>query len=654
MSEYSLSENRVNYAPPRAAIPTSGNGEGQNKGMRPEQGSSPSPLRSAEAFDNYCSQVQSRLAEHAAQRTHFLQAAFERLTRLLHTARDVEDSTLYNELWQHRVAVRELLEALSQFGASAVAAPAAPVSAPPAAINPGLAESGPASEKSASGPTAPTPPISISPKITNESAPSAPPGPAYPTLPLPAKPLPLQSGSANGHNLRDLETEEERSAPPAPYESAPRPLRHPVRPLIDIETDAVNLRDQLRAWIVGVSLRTENGNLNVPNCLRLRAFACRQRRLEEEAGDTEVAEVTELSKDIVDILDRAGDEEYTVALDYDVEPLPTAFQWGELAERYEETAKAEEAFEWWIANRAILSVADVQNLAESVAAIQQRFNRLLFRIGARDPFQQQLFDDLRYWAKEAQCYLYSLRPKVPIAELIEKALTIDEAWEQAREPVRAMDERQQSVDAVVDLVAAPGFGANEADDEARLQAALLHCKELRIPASDRRLRDALLPWAAFLENNENFRELLREINLEWERRQDIGRAEAIEEEPSGALDELKAELEAVREVTRGKRCLLLGGTCREENRRKIEEALQLSELVWPSTKPSDPLAKFDTELRHSDIVALLTRFSRKEWKNAQDICARDGKKFVHLTTGYGVSQVVRHFYNQIAPQKSSG
>ena len=96
--------------------------------------------------------------------------------------------------------------------------------------------------------------------------------------------------------------------------------------------------------------------------------------------------------------------------------------------------------------------------------------------------------------------------------------------------------------------------------------------------------------------------MLREINLEWERRQEIGRPEAVEEEPSGALDELAAELEAVREVTRGKRCLLLGGTCREENRRKIEEALQLSELVWPSTKPSDPLSKFDTELRHSDIV----------------------------------------------------
>ena len=461
----------------------------QTKGARPEQGSSPSPLRSAEAFDSYCVQVQSRLAEHAAQRIHFLQSAFERLTRLLHTARDVEDTSLYNELWQHRVAVRELLEALTQVGSSvtAVAASAASSSAsaavstslPASGLN--LADGGLAGNKAAS--SAPLYSPASSPATADKTSPdktgldktgsdaaASAPGTTYPGVPLPAKSLPHPSGAANGHAQRDPDMDEndERSSPNSRdynrdsqydnrMEPAPRPLRHPVRPLMDIETDAAELRKQLRDWANRFPLRTASGNLHVPNCLRLRAMACRQRRLEEEAGDTEVEEVTELSKDIVDILDRAGDEEYTVALDYDVEPPPTAFQWGELAERYDETATAEEAFEWWVANRAILSVSDVQQLAESVAAIQQRFNRLLFRIGARDPFQQQLFDDLRVWAKEAQCYLYSLRPKVPIAELIEKAQMIDEAWEQAREPVRALEERQQSVDAVVDMVAAPGF-----------------------------------------------------------------------------------------------------------------------------------------------------------------------------------------------------
>src|SRR5579871_4778077 len=71
-----------------------------------------SPLRSAETFDSYCTHVQKRLAAHAAQRMHFLQAAYERLTLLLQAAHDVEDPALTQELSQHRNAARELLEAV--------------------------------------------------------------------------------------------------------------------------------------------------------------------------------------------------------------------------------------------------------------------------------------------------------------------------------------------------------------------------------------------------------------------------------------------------------------------------------------------------------------------------------------------------------------
>ena len=413
------------------------------------------------------------------------------------------------------------------------------------------------------------------------------------------------------------------------------------------------MREELSVWGKTHPLQLPSKELHIPNCLRLRAICCRQRRLEEEAGDGEIQEVLDLGEDIEKMLDDAGDQEYTVALDYEIEPMPTAYQWGELAERYDDMALAFEAFIWWNQHWTELTVSEVQPLAEAVAAIQQRFNRLLFRIGARDPFQQMLFDDLRVWAREAQCYLHSLRPKVPIAELIERAGGLDEAWEQARQPVAALSHRQVAIDNVLKMVQEPDFGQHGDEDEEALRAALLRCREFKIPASERSLRDALLPWASLLETDERFKDYVREIHLEWERRQEADRAEDLEEEPHNAMDDLKTELSAVLQVTRGKRLLILGGTCREENRRKIEEALQLSELVWPSTKPSDPLAKFDTELRHSDIVALLTRFSRKEWKNAQDICAQTSKPFVHLTTGYGVAQVVRHFYKQIAPQGAS-
>ena len=410
------------------------------------------------------------------------------------------------------------------------------------------------------------------------------------------------------------------------------------------------MRAELKTWNNSQPLMNKHGGLYIPNCLLLRAVACRQRRLEEEAGDTEVAEVTELRDDIIDLLDSANDQDYTVALDDEIDPKPTAYQWGEMAERYEEMARGQEAFEWWQKHRNVLSVTDIQPLAEAIAAIQQRFNRILFRVGARDPFQQALFDELRVWAREAQCFLQSLRPKVPTAELVERACTLEAAWDQAREVVLEEERRGLTVDRVIEMVADTDFGSAVEEDEERLREAVWECRQHRIPASDRRLRDALLPWAAFLEGDDRFRDVLREINLEWERRQDQGRPEEAAEAADTSVDSALPELEAVRNITRGKRCLMLGGTCREENRRKIEDALELKELVWPSTKPSDPLSKYDTDLRHSEIVALLTRFSRKEWKNAQDICARDGKKFVHLTSGYGVAQVIRHFYTQLCPE----
>jgi hypothetical protein len=354
------------------------------------------PLRSAEAFETYCHHVQARLAEHALRRRSFLQNAYDRLTQLLHAARAVEDNALYNELWQVRLATRELLEALKH----------------------------------------------LSPSENS----------GWQTVPPPGKPTPMPT--SNGHRSpggdrseaadnaaiggRDTLTHSPLFVPGGPggqavVSAAPRLPRRPVRPLDDIEADAKRLREQIAEWKEQHPLQCESGSLNVPNCLRLRGWICRLRRLEEEAGDTEVVEVTEAIDDIVALLDTIGDEEYTVALDDELSPPPTAFQWGELGERYEETARAQEAFDWWYAHQAMLPNPAVQPVAEAVAAVQQRFNRLLFRIGARDPFQQRLFDSLRAWARESQCYLHSLRPKVPIAELIERASTLEGAWQNARD-----------------------------------------------------------------------------------------------------------------------------------------------------------------------------------------------------------------------------
>lgn len=349
-------------------------------------GSPTSPLRSPEAFEAYCLQVEAQLAARAAQRRQFLHDAYERLIAMLRAARAVEDRALIQEIREHCLTVRQLL------------GPGAPPE-PQHALGP--------SDSALFANTKRTPGAAYP---FHEAVTTAYPGSVHAAV--------FQGGQAA----------------PADHSAQARIPRRAVRPISDIETDAAALREEIDDWSKRWPLQDEAGSLIAANCLRLRTIACRCRRLEAEAGDTSIAELGELDRSVRSLLEAADDRNYTVALDASLDPPPTAYQWGELADRYGEMAQAQEAFLWW-RSQSQLVVADIQPLAESVAAIQQRFNRLLFRLGARDPFQQQLFDDLRAWAREAQCYLHSLRPKVPIAELVDRAATLEAAWQGARHAV---------------------------------------------------------------------------------------------------------------------------------------------------------------------------------------------------------------------------
>ncbi len=560
----------------------------------PSPRSEGSPLRSQEAFDAYCLQVQNRLAEYAVQRNHFLRSAYERLTRLLQTARAVEDNTLYNELWQVRVAVRELLESLSQSAPQGAGANWATVQQ--------------IQQRPAVSPQAAAPVFTAEISQPRQLA------------------MPVISAPASG--LSQIASQPSVFAP-RPEDPAARLPRQPMRPLVDIEADAIRMREELKTWIVENPVKRENGELHIPNALRLRAIACRMRRLEEEGGDTEIAEVTELKTDLERIREEGGDEEYTVTLQYDIEPRPTAFQWGELAERHEETARAQEAFEWWVENRERLTVQDVQPLAEAVAAIQQRFNRLLFRINARDPFQQKLFDDLRVWAREAQCYLFSLRPKVPIAELVDKASRLDAAWDQARAPLAAAEGRGQAVEHLVELTEDPCFGENFAEDSEKLAEAVLQTKQAGTPASDPRLRASLLPWSAMLEGDDRFRDTVREIQLDWEGRLRANRLDPAPVDDAESLKEIADLLQEALTVTRNQRVLILGDLKSDAGMARLREVFDC-EIIWPPLTTADTLSRFDAAIAGCDMVVLATRFSRKDWHGAENICLQSGKPFVQV------------------------
>jgi hypothetical protein len=560
-------------------------------------------LQNPEAFESYCQTIEHRLEAQAGQRVRFLQAAEDRLNNLQKTALAVQDQALYNELSQCRHSIQQMLETLQAGGAA----------------------------------------HSMTGHIAAEARYVVP----VPSMPPPAKPRPLEAVSAPlppsfAREFTNAEAFPQRSFVP----TETRLPRRPMRSLEEIEADAVRLRAMLSTWEETYPMRRENGELHIPHALQLRSVACRQRKLEEEAGDVEVAEVTDLGNDLRAIFARADDNEPTVGLETALDPAPTIYQWGELADRYNEMGRAFEAFLWWKENGNDLALADVQPLAEAISAIQGRFNRLLYRVNSRDQFQQTLYEDLRSWAKDAQCYLYSLRPKVPVEELTERSATLEEAWDRAREPVHLADQKKKTLEHLGHLVTSHGFGEEPQRDAERLRIALHRCKELRIAATDRRLKEVLLPWAALLETEDQFRDILREVTAEWVRRLEMMQLEDTPQERI-PLTGLEKELRSVRAAMRGSCVLIVGGITSEEMRERFEKTFEPSVLVWQNEQPTNTLEDFEAEIRRADVVILVTRYSRKEWLEARSLCLVDKKPCYQVLTASDMGYLVKMLHEQI-------
>src|SRR2546423_760645 len=80
---------------------------------------------------------------------------------------------------------------------------------------------------------------------------------------------------------------------------------------------------------------------------------------------------------------------------------------------------------------------------------------------------------------------------------------------------------------------------------------------------------------------------------------------AFEEEEERGGKRLAPDVEQRRQellaLTRGKRCLFVGGHVREEHRQRIQEALELEALEWPETDRFDTNPnEFAAEVRRSD------------------------------------------------------
>jgi hypothetical protein len=553
-----------------------------------------SPLESPEAFSAYCERVKQQLQDSITERLKFLEAASTQLAAFETLARKSGNASLTNELLllgQH--ASRESA-ALKNEGATDSPAPVAGTVIVP---------SSPVEQPAAPAASYPTAVASVpyEPRITTWR-PTPPPRPVLPPVP-----------------------------------------KSPRRPLEELYRETDLLTEQAE----------QEGDLysETTGLIRLKALLCRQRALQAELAAEDIQHWP--LRQLLNYIRRRIDDEhgaghYLIPLRAELWPTD-AWPWYRLADLYESLADAHVALAWYDEEAEKLNQPERQELLESIASHQTRLWRHLQTYFPRqnDEHQINFFRELCAIAEEEDVYLYSLQERCPDDALEEKAEALPLILESLKVDRKNRAKREAALQQLRLLVGDPDFGTREGDPAA-LNQAVVKCRKEGVPPSSVTLRNILADWVSLLEESteKGVQEVAREIQKEADRL--IRKAEFESAEPEQALSESEqAELDAVRALVRGKKCLFIGGICREESRQRLERELELAELVWPSTNGTESVYRFEPDIQNTDVTVVLVRFMRTGWGQARELAVRNEKMFVRLPAGYGLKQVVRQFHRQL-------
>jgi hypothetical protein len=329
-------------------------------------------------------------------------------------------------------------------------------------------------------------------------------------------------------------------------------------------------------------------------------------------------------------------------------------EWRHLGVLYEDLAGAEEVLAWledqvpaqpggWLAKEG-------SGVLEGCGAVCARMHRWLHQHlpSQRDDQEQSFYNRLVGLAESHRAFIRSLQPEhvVSDAELESLARDLPRNAAALRTSLEKKQRQEKALATLAALLAEPGFGEQEGDDD-RLCAAAAACLDAGVPATDKRLRDPLLEWEWMLEDDERVARLHAAVAAERERlEKKAAESSGDAEEEDTLAPEIQERLSALLPVTQGLKGVVIGGVCRESNRAHVERALQLAELRWPSTDPSDSFEASAREIARAEIV-WLTRFNRRRSREAYRLCREQNKPLIVLPKGYGLNEVVVRTHEQL-------
>lgn len=167
-----------------------------------------------------------------------------------------------------------------------------------------------------------------------------------------------------------------------------------------------------------------------------------------------------------------------------------------------------------------------------------------------------------------------------------------------------------------------------------------------MPPSNVELRDLLLEYVerfpSMAEMPKGFQLTVREID---------NYLSTLPESDEAAIDEgdvVSESVAAAADMLAGKAVILIGGDRRPHAAEKLQQAFQLSELIWIDTRAHESVSGFEPYVARPEVamVLLAIRWSSHSYGEVQDFCRTYGKPLVRLPGGYNPNQVAAQILEQ--------
>ncbi len=166
-----------------------------------------------------------------------------------------------------------------------------------------------------------------------------------------------------------------------------------------------------------------------------------------------------------------------------------------------------------------------------------------------------------------------------------------------------------------------------------------------LPPSHIPLRELLLPVVDQLENAEELPDSVMLVVREIDRYLSLN---PNAEQADNFATTLSDDVSTVAGLLRGKTGLMIGGELRRPKKQSIEQAFQLQELIWKTTREHSPHDIFDADIRRQEVafVLIAIRWSSHSYGKLEALCREHGKPMIRLPRGSHPNQIAMEIMQQ--------